>query len=150
MLQNSQSVSTVLLARSLTPLTAVSLRMDEMPEGYMGSLGLHTYHDSSWGKDVQPFGGYVVMLNGGAVHWGARKIRTIPDSTAEAETAVASRASKDTVAVRMILGDLRVSVQGPTPMLGDCRATQISSLSLAALKEPNTSNAQLYLSSGYL
>ena len=59
----------------------VPLGIDEMPEGYMGSLGLHTYHDSSWRKDVQPFGEYVVMLNSGAVQWGARKVRTIPDST---------------------------------------------------------------------
>jgi len=102
----------------------VPLGMDELPEGYMESLGLHTYHDSSWGRDIQPFGGYVIMLNSGAVHWGARKVRTIPDSTAEAETAVASRASKDTVAVRMVLGDLRIGIQGPTPMLGDCRATR--------------------------
>ena len=60
----------------------------------------------------------------GAVAWAARKVRIIPDSTAEAETAVASRAGKDTVAVRMILGDVRVGVYGPTPMLGDSRATR--------------------------
>ena len=72
-------------------------------EGFVGSLGLHTYHDSSWGKDVQPFRGVVIMLNGGAVQWAARKVRIIPDSSAEAETASASRAAKDTVATRMVL-----------------------------------------------
>jgi len=98
--------------------------MEEYPDGFIKSLGLHTYHDSSWGKDVAPFGGYVIMLNNGAVAWGARKLRIIPDSTAEAETAVASRAAKDTIAVRMILDDLRAGVYGPTTLLGDCKATK--------------------------
>ena len=98
--------------------------MEEYPSGSIESLGLHTYHDSSWGKDVAPFGGYVIMLNNGAVAWGARKLRIILDSTAEAETAVASRAAKDTMAVRMILEDLRAGVYGLTIMLGDCKATK--------------------------
>ena len=98
--------------------------VDETPEECMQSLGLHTYHDSSWGKEVQPFGGYVVMLNGGAVLYAARKLRIVPDSTAEAETAIASQAAKDTVATRMILEDMRIEICGPTPMLGDCRATR--------------------------
>ena len=96
--------------------------MDDYPDGFVASLGLHTFHDSSWGKDVQPFGGFVIMLNNGAIHWAARKVRIIPDSTAEAETAVASRAAKDTVGVRLVLGDLRAGVHGPTVLLGDCKA----------------------------
>lgn len=60
------------------------------------------FHDSSWGRDVNPFGGFVVMLNNGAVQWSARKLRIIPDSTTEVETAIASRAAKETVAVRMV------------------------------------------------
>ena len=64
------------------------------------------------------------MLNGGAILWAARKVRIIPDSTAEAETANASRAAKDTVAIRMVLGDMRIIVEGATPMLGDCKATK--------------------------
>jgi len=88
--------------------------MDDLPEGFVSSLGLHTYHDSSWGKDVQPFGGFVIMLNGGAVQWAARKVRIIPDSSAEAETASASRAAKDTVAIRMVLADMRIIVDNGT------------------------------------
>jgi len=70
------------------------------------------------------FGGYVVMLNNGAVAWAAQKLRIVPISTADAETAIASRAGKDTVAIRMIMEDLRAGVQGPTPMLRDCKATR--------------------------
>ena len=57
------------------------------------------------------------MMNNGAIAWATKKVRIVPDSTAEAETAAASRAAKDTVAVRMRLGDLRAEVHGPTPML---------------------------------
>jgi len=41
--------------------------------GFHESLGLHMYCDSSWGKDTSPFGGYVIMLNNGAIAWGSRK-----------------------------------------------------------------------------
>ena len=91
--------------------------LDSYPERFIESLGLHTYHVSSWGREVSPFGGYIIMMNNGAIAWAARKVRIVPDSTAEAETAVASRAAKDTVAVRMILKDLSDDVHGPTPML---------------------------------
>ena len=64
------------------------------------------------------------MLNGGAILWAARKVRIIPDSTAKAETASASRVAKDMVAIRMVLGDMRIIVEGATPMLGDCKATR--------------------------
>ena len=97
---------------------------DTCPEGFAESFGLHTYHDSSWGKGISPFGGYVIMLCNGAIAWGARKLRIVPDNTAEAETAMASRAAKDTVAVRMILEDMRAAVHGPTTMYGDCKATR--------------------------
>ena len=97
--------------------------LDSYPD-FVESLGLHTYHDSSWGKDVHPFGGYVVMLNNGAVMWSAKKLCVVPDSTAEAETAIASRAAKGTVAVRMILEDMRAGVHGPTVLLGDCKAVK--------------------------
>ena len=64
------------------------------------------------------------MLCNGAIAWGARKLRIVRDSTAEAETAVASRAAKETIAVRMILDDIRMGVHGPTPLFGDCQAAR--------------------------
>ena len=69
-------------------------------------------------------GGYVIMLCNGAIAWGARKLRIVPDSTAEAETAVASPSAKETVAVRMIVNDIRAGVHGPTPLFGDCQAAR--------------------------
>ena len=29
--------------------------IENFPDGFIDSLGLHAYHDSSWGKKVQPF-----------------------------------------------------------------------------------------------
>ena len=84
------------------------------PSGFALSLGLHTYHDSSWGTDVQPFGGYVIMYCNGAFHWSARRVKIIPDSSAEAEMAVASRAAKETVSVRLVLVDMGAEVHGPS------------------------------------
>ena len=55
---------------------------------------------------------------------GGKKIRIVPDNTAEAQTAMASRATKDIVAVRMILEDMRAAVRGPTTMYVDCKATR--------------------------
>ena len=60
----------------------------------------------------------------GAIAWGSRKLRIVPDIAAEAETAVASRAAKGTVAVSMILEDLRGGVYGPTTLIIDCKATK--------------------------
>ena len=102
------------------------------PEGFEESSGLHTIHDSSWGKDIHPFGGYAIMLNNGAVLCAAPKLRIVPDSTAEAETAIASRAAKDTVAVRTVLEDLHIGVYRRTAMLGTVELAKISSRKLAA------------------
>ena len=87
-------------------------------------MGLHAYHNSSWGVDAQPFGGHVIMMCNGAIQWSAKKIKSIPDSTAEAETIVASRAAKDTVGVRLVLEDLGAQVQGPTILITDCKASR--------------------------
>ena len=34
----------------------VPVGMETYPDGFTESLGLHTYHDSSWGKEVQHYG----------------------------------------------------------------------------------------------
>ena len=98
--------------------------MTDYPPGFMQSLGLHAYCDSSWGAEAQPFGSHVIMLCNGAVQWAAKKVEAIPDSTAEAETVVASRASKDTVGVRLVLEDMGARVHGPTALLTDCQAAR--------------------------
>mmetsp|Transcript_20002 Transcript_20002/g.49885 ORF Transcript_20002/g.49885 Transcript_20002/m.49885 type:complete len:224 (+) Transcript_20002:5021-5692(+) len=101
----------------------IPMGLKEMPPGFVQSSGLHTYHDSSWGTSARPYGGYAVMRMNGAISVSSRALKIVPDSTAEAETAVASRAAKETVAMRLISEDLRRCVTGPTILLGDNKAS---------------------------
>jgi hypothetical protein len=75
----------------------------KMPAGLDASRGLWTAHDSSWGTRPKPLGGYVVMYLNGAVDWSARQVKIVPDSSCEAETAVASKAAKATCFARGLL-----------------------------------------------
>ena len=101
-----------------TPLGLVSA-----PFGFVQSLGLHCYHDSSWGQVPRPMGGYVIMHNNGCVDWASKSVKIVPDSTCEAETAVASFASKATCFLRMLFTFHKIPVTAATPMLGDCKAS---------------------------
>jgi hypothetical protein len=61
---------------------------------------------------------------GGALTWKASKLKIVADSSAEAETAVASRAVKAVVAMRALLDELKRPAQGATAMLGDNQAAR--------------------------
>eukprot|EP00327_Prymnesium_parvum_P011897 CAMPEP_0184377110 /NCGR_PEP_ID=MMETSP0007-20130409/1995_1 /TAXON_ID=97485 /ORGANISM="Prymnesium parvum, Strain Texoma1" /LENGTH=241 /DNA_ID=CAMNT_0026720891 /DNA_START=15 /DNA_END=740 /DNA_ORIENTATION=+ len=100
----------------------VPLGLREYPPGFVESSGLHTYHDSSWGTVARPYGGYVIMRANGVVCASSRSLKIVPDSTAEAETAVASKAAKETVAMRSVSEDIGRGVKHPTVMLGDNKA----------------------------
>ena len=63
------------------------------------------YSDSSWGQVPKPFGGWVVMAYNGAVSFAARKLKIVPISTAEAETAVYSAACRDLQYISSIMGE---------------------------------------------
>lgn len=102
----------------------IPMGLTEHPFGFVESRGLYTYHDSSWGTSPKPYGGYVIMRGAnGVIHASARALKIIPDSTAHAETAMASKAAKDTVVTRLISEDVGRMVQGPTVLLGDNKAT---------------------------
>jgi len=66
------------------------------------------------------------MYMGGALTWKASKLKIVANSSAEAETAVASRAGKAVVAVRAILEEIKrpVAGAGATAMLGDNQAAR--------------------------
>ena len=72
-------------------------------------------------------GGYVIMHNNGAVHWGASNLKGVPDSSHEAESAIGSRAAKATIFVRELLKHNGRGVTGATPMLGDNKRLNKSS-----------------------
>jgi hypothetical protein len=94
----------------------------KMPAGLDSSRGLWTAHDSSWGTRPKPLGGYVVMYLNGAVDWSAKQVKIVPDSSCEAETAVASKAAKATCFVRGLLRFHCRPVAAETPMIGDNQA----------------------------
>ena len=99
----------------------VPMGLGSMPVHYVASSGSHQYSDSSWGGP-RPFGGYVTMYYGGAVNWSAFSLKIEPDSSAEAETAVSSKASKDGRFHRLFMEDAGCPVSGPTPLLVDNKA----------------------------
>mmetsp|Transcript_31677 Transcript_31677/g.77007 ORF Transcript_31677/g.77007 Transcript_31677/m.77007 type:complete len:190 (+) Transcript_31677:476-1045(+) len=88
------------------------------------AFNLLGYHDSSWGTAAQPYGGFAVMRSNGTICASSRAMKIVPDSTAEAETAVASKAAKETVAVRLVSEDIGRMVKGPTVLLGDNKAAR--------------------------
>ena len=69
--------------------------LSEWPEGFIESIGLHTYHDSSWGTGVYPFGGFAVMHNNGPIIYSSRAMKVIADSTCESETVYASKEHRE-------------------------------------------------------
>jgi ABC-type enterochelin transport system permease subunit len=59
------------------------------------------------------------MRCNGAVLWSAKTLKVVTDSTAHAETAEASRATKSVMFVRMVLVGISRGAVGPTAVLGD-------------------------------
>ena len=60
----------------------------------------------------------------GAIAWKVGKAKIMPDSTAKAETAVGSKAAKETTAVCSVVADIGRPVAAPTPLLGDSQAAR--------------------------
>ena len=67
---------------------------------------LYCFFDSSWGRAPTAMSGHVVMFNGAAVSWSARKLKLIPLSSCEAETACGSVACRDLRFIQLILNEL--------------------------------------------
>ena len=64
----------------------------------------------------------MIMYMNGPLDWSAKQVKIVPDSTCEAETAVASLAAKATCFERENLRQHGRPVDGPTAMLGDSKA----------------------------
>ena len=100
----------------------IPLGLSFFPEHFHESRGLYAAADSSWGKSPRPQGGHVLFRLNGAVAWASRRLKVIADSTSEAETAEASRASKTVIFGRTVLEGRRRPVLGPTALLTDSSA----------------------------
>ena len=84
--------------------------------------------------DSKSQGGYVFMLNGGAVSWKSFKQSTVADSTTEAEYMAAGEAAKEAVWVRSFTAGLGVTPNPSNPASLFCDNTG----AIAQAKEPNS------------
>ena len=101
------------------------LGLSSMPDRFCELHGLHAYHDSFFGKEVYPWGGYAVFIANAAIAWKASRSKVVPDdSTAYAKMAVASKTANTVVAIRSVLEGLGYGVAGATPLLGDNQAVR--------------------------
>ena len=57
----------------------IPIGLTEFPAHFEKNPGLHTYHDSSFGKP-RPMAGFVVMYSNGPVDWGAGHLKIVPDT----------------------------------------------------------------------
>ena len=96
--------------------------LTDVPPEYFSSCGLHSFSDSSWGKSPKPLGGFVIFVLNGPVDWEANKVKIIPESTCEAETAVGSRATKAIMFYRALANFIGMPLFGPTLLLIDNEA----------------------------
>eukprot|EP00966_Prymnesium_polylepis_P024245 558478-Prymnesium_polylepis.3 len=81
-----------------------------------------TLLDSGSRAGSTPLGGYAIMYNNGAIDYSAKIVKIVPDSSCEAESAVASLASKATCYVRAFCQFHGRHVHESTLMLGDNKA----------------------------
>jgi hypothetical protein len=63
--------------------------------------------------------GYIFMFCGGPISWRSRKQRTVALSTTEAEYMAATDAVQEAIALRQLLEELQVRVDGPTQLAED-------------------------------
>ena len=101
----------------------VPLGLVDFPPYFIESKGLYGVGDSSWGTRPKPYGGHCVMRTNGAIHWRARALKVITDSTAHAETAEQSSLTKSSTYFRMVLSGIKRAVTGPTAQLTDNSAS---------------------------
>ena len=66
------------------------------------------YSDADWGsgEDRKSIGGFVFLLNGGAISWTSKKQSSIALSTTEAEYMAMTQAAKEILWLRVLLDEL--------------------------------------------
>ena len=102
----------------------IPLGLREAPPHFEEASGTYAVSDSSWARRPRPYGGHVVMRMNGPVLWSARQFKTcVPDSSAEAETAEASRATKSLMFVKAVCCAARMPAMGVSALLIDNSAT---------------------------
>ena len=90
------------------------------------------FTDASWGQTPFPFGGHVIFMCGAAVSYQARKLKIVPQSSAEAELAVYAEAAKDLQFVLNVGSDLLYPIPMPVPIYCDNQAAVANIINVGA------------------
>ena len=91
-------------------------------QDFLDSYGFHSYSDASW--LLRSPAALLIMLLNGPIDWGAKLIRVICHSTAEAEIAAGCMLGKRVVFVMQIMSEFKFKVKGPALLLIDNSATE--------------------------
>lgn len=75
--------------------------------------------ETNWHNDVISVGGYVLMLNGGAVSWSSRKIKVVSISSFESEWYSASICGCEIAVLRRLMEEISFAQEGPTVLFED-------------------------------
>ena len=78
------------------------------------------YSDASGNMVPIPFGGHAIIYGGAAVSYSARKVKIVPQSSAEAETAAYSKAAKDVRYVTNVIGTEGFQLRLSLPVIINC------------------------------
>ena len=100
-----------------------SLRLDTIwrpfdPMHDAACSAMHTISDANW-ETGRSCTGFVIMLNGAAVAWVAKKQPATALSSLDAETYAAAAATAETIWARGLMAELGYPQTGPTPLWGD-------------------------------
>ena len=97
----------------------IPLGMSSFPTHFHTNRGLFGVTDSSWGRKPRPNAGHVVMRMNGPCMWKAHVLKAVAMSTAEAETAEASEATKDLVFTKHLMMGIKRPAVGAALLLCD-------------------------------
>ncbi len=84
------------------------------------------YFDASWGSEPRPMTGYVIFFNGSPIAWAARKLKIVPFSSCESETAAGVSALKTLTFLRNVLTFLKSNLELPVVMHTDNEACRLA------------------------
>lgn len=81
------------------------------------TFGLHGYCDASW--HLRSVAGYVILMFGGPLDWGARLIKVTCHSSSEAEVSSGCIAGRRIMFILHLIGEYGLKTNGPFPLFID-------------------------------
>lgn len=81
------------------------------------AFGLHGYCDASW--HLRSVAGYVILMFGGPLDWGARLIKVTCHSSSEAEVSSGCIAGRRIMFILHLIGEYGLRTNGPFPLFID-------------------------------